>query len=193
MFVISLLHQGFNAYADQLNQAAQREWEKVAGRFEEIVFSQPLEQIANVIASALNVNSQEIPKSHRHAIEKAMEKARLLGWFGTASPTALSDLAARLYPLHPTILPVLIRTFRRFGQNERSLLVSYFQLNHLDCRRFPRTALTTASCTGCITFSITCEPTLVTGWPSRASAVIGALLIQSLKASRQRMNSTSRF
>jgi hypothetical protein len=39
LFVISLLHQGFNAYADHLNQPAQREWEKVAGRFEEIVFN----------------------------------------------------------------------------------------------------------------------------------------------------------
>ena len=51
LFVIGLLHQGFNAYADVLNQPAQREWEKIAGRFEEIVFNQPVEQIANLIAS----------------------------------------------------------------------------------------------------------------------------------------------
>src|SRR6266446_2314598 len=37
-FLVCLLHQGFSAYADHLNQAAQREWEKVAGRLEEIVF-----------------------------------------------------------------------------------------------------------------------------------------------------------
>jgi hypothetical protein len=42
LFVVGLLHQGFSAYADHLSQTAQREWEKVAGRFDEIVFDQPL-------------------------------------------------------------------------------------------------------------------------------------------------------
>jgi len=121
LFVISLLHQGFNAYANHLNQSAQREWEKVAGRFEEIVFNQPVEQVANVIASALNVRTQEIPKAQSHELRQAMEQASALGWFGSAQAKSLSDLATQLYPLHPTVLPVLIRTFRRFGQNERSL------------------------------------------------------------------------
>lgn len=120
-FIISLLHQGFNAYADQLSQSAQREWEKVAGRFEEIVFNQPVEQIANVIASAINVTTQEIPKAQSHELTQAMERTLALGWFGSAPAKSLSDLATRLYPLHPTVLPVLIRAFRRFGQNERSL------------------------------------------------------------------------
>lgn len=65
LFVISLLHQGFNAYTEHLNQSAQREWEKVAGRFEEIVFNQPVEQVANVISSAINVRTQEIAKIGR--------------------------------------------------------------------------------------------------------------------------------
>jgi hypothetical protein len=121
LFVISLLHQGFNAYADHLNQSAQREWEKVAGRFEEIVFNQPVEQIANVIGSAINVRTQEIPKAQSHELRQAMERTVALGWFGSAPTKSLSDLATQLYPLHPTVLPVLIRTFRRFGQNERSL------------------------------------------------------------------------
>jgi hypothetical protein len=121
LFVVSLLHQGFNAYADQLNQSAQREWEKVAGRFEEIVFKQPVEQIANVIGSAINVSIQEIPKAQSQELKQAMERTVALGWFGSASAKYLMDLATRLYPLHPTVLPVLIRTFQRFGQNERSL------------------------------------------------------------------------
>ncbi len=120
-FVISLLHQGFNAYADYLNQPAQREWEKVAGRFEEIVFNQPVEQIANVIASAIGVTTREIPKAQSHELIQAMERSLDLGWFGSAPARSLFDLATRLYPLHPAVLPVLIRTFRRFGQNERSL------------------------------------------------------------------------
>lgn len=121
LFVLCMLHQGFNAYADQLNQSAQREWEKVAGRFEEIVFNQPIEQVGHLIASALNVQVDDIPKEQQSALRHAMQQAVQLGWFGAAQRTPLVDLAASLYPLHPTLLPVLIRVFKRFGQNERSL------------------------------------------------------------------------
>jgi hypothetical protein len=121
LFVLCLLHQGFNAYADQLNQSAQREWEKVAGRFEEIVFNQPVEQVGHLIASALNVQVDHVPKGQQTALRRSMQEAVELGWFGAAQSQPLVDLAARLYPLHPTLLPVLIRVFKRFGQNERSL------------------------------------------------------------------------
>ena len=121
LFIVSLLHQGFNAYADHLNQSAQREWEKVAGRFEEIVFNPPVEQAASIISSAINVRVQEIPKAQTNQLRWAMERTLGLGWLGSAPAKTLLDAAPQLYPLHPTVLPVLIRTFRRFGQNERSL------------------------------------------------------------------------
>ena len=41
---------------------AQREWEKVAGRFEEILFDQPLEQITHLIGAALNVAEEHVPR-----------------------------------------------------------------------------------------------------------------------------------
>jgi hypothetical protein len=121
LFVIGLLHQGFNAYADLLNQPAQREWEKIAGRFEEIVFNQPVEQIANLIASALNVSLQEVPRTQVQELNQAMARTIEIGWFGSSGRKGLLGCAPRLYPLHPMVLPVLIRVFRRFGQNERSL------------------------------------------------------------------------
>ncbi len=121
LFVICLLHQGFNAYSDLLSQSAQREWEKIAGRFEEIVFNQPIDQVANVIAAAINVRTREIPKTKSLELRQAMEQVMAQGWFGSSSTKSLLAVANRLYPLHPTVLPILIRTFRRFGQNERSL------------------------------------------------------------------------
>lgn len=121
LFVVSLLHQGFSAYADHLSQSAQREWEKVAGRFEEIVFDQPIEQVASVVASALDVRTRDVPEALADEMKQAMERSLALGWFGSAPVSGLLNLATCLFPLHPTVLPVLIRTFRRFGQNERSL------------------------------------------------------------------------
>jgi hypothetical protein len=121
LFIVCILHQGFNAYAEHLNQSAQREWEKVAGRFEEIVFNQPVEQVADVIASAINVSIRDVPGAQLHGLEQAISRTVGLGWFGSAPAKSLAKCAGRLYPLHPTVLPALIRIFRRFGQNERSL------------------------------------------------------------------------
>lgn len=123
LFCVGLLHQGFSAYADKLSDAGQREWEKVAGRFEELVFTQPLGQVATLISAALDLNPDASAlrgwKSDAH---QAMARAVELGLFGAAAPkTSLIQSAPSLYPLHPTVLPVLTRFFRRFGQNERSL------------------------------------------------------------------------
>jgi hypothetical protein len=54
--------KGFSAYAEQLSQVAQKEWEKVAGRFEELLFNQPLEQTATLVAHALNVRTAQLPR-----------------------------------------------------------------------------------------------------------------------------------
>jgi len=136
LFVIGLLHQGFNAYADQLNQSAQREWEKVAGRLEEIVFDQPVDQLGHLIASALNVRANLIPKAQSVSLRHAMRQAIDLGWFPAAQRGSLMELAPRLYPLHPTVLPVLIRVFRRFGQNQRSLFSFLFSNEPYGLRAF---------------------------------------------------------
>lgn len=122
LFVVGLLHQGFNAYADQLSQSAQKEWEKVAGRFEELLFNQPLEQTAGLVADALDINAHRLPRAIGGQARRDMTATLELGWYGAASAKKnLLDNAEGLYPLHPTVLPVLVKLFSRFGQNERSL------------------------------------------------------------------------
>ena len=120
--VLGLLHQGFAVYADKLSNSSQREWEKVAGRYEELVFNQPLNQVALLLANALQVKVDEMPRGWKTRAQQDMAEAVELGIFGSdAGKIALRDLAPALYPLHPTVLPILTKFFRRFGQNERSL------------------------------------------------------------------------
>ncbi|TAM79684.1 MAG: hypothetical protein EPN47_17960 [Acidobacteria bacterium] len=122
LFVVGLLHQGFNAYAEHLSQSAQKEWEKVAGRFDELVFNQPLEQTAKLIADALNIRTEELHRCVTAEMRRDMAALLDLGWYGAAfTRKSLLDIAPRLYPLHPSVIPVLIKLFSRFGQNERSL------------------------------------------------------------------------
>jgi hypothetical protein len=119
--VVGLLHQGFQAYAERLSQPAQKEWEKVAGRFEEILFNTALEHMTGLVADALGVRTQRLPRGAAEVLRRDMAWACESGWFGPLAPEGLPDCAPSLFPLHPTVIPVLVRFFSRFGQNERSL------------------------------------------------------------------------
>ena len=122
IFIVGLLHQGFQAYAEQLSLSAQREWEKVAGRYEEILFNQPLEQTASLVASALNIQRDKLPRGATRKLEEEMTRTVQLGWYGLdAVKHRLASVAPEIFPLHPTVIPVLVKLFSRFGQNERSL------------------------------------------------------------------------
>lgn len=123
LYTIGLLHQGFAEYAEKLTTTAQMEWAKVAERFSEITFSQPLGQVATLISAALalevDCNSLWGWKNRAtHDMSHAVE----LGMYGpNPGKSNLVKIAPTLYPLHATVIPVLTRFFRRFGQNERSL------------------------------------------------------------------------
>ncbi len=120
--VVGLLHQSVHAYSRQLPDVVRREWDKVAGRFEELLFDQPLEQTATLAAGALSLDLDRLPAGIPKAATKAMDETFRLNWFGpVADRTTLRSRAAALYPLHPTVLPVLIRFLARFGQHQRSL------------------------------------------------------------------------
>jgi hypothetical protein len=97
-------------------------WETVAGRFEELVFSQPLSQAATLVTAALELKETPVLRGWKTKSQEDMARAIELGLFGAgAHKTALGQLAPAMYPLHPIVLPILAKFFRRFGQNERSL------------------------------------------------------------------------
>ena len=118
LVVLGLLHQGFHAYAESLPSTMRQEWEKVAGRYGEITFEQPLSHVAALVTQALNIDQTLVPRDVNEAANAVQTATLKTGWYGTQTwvPSALD-----LYPLHPTVLPVLVRFFARFGQHERSL------------------------------------------------------------------------
>jgi len=119
--VIGLLHQGFQAYAERLPAATRHEWDKVAGRFDEIVFDQPLAHTAALISGALGLSTAQLPAAILDEARVAARATGSMGWLGGGTTSAAGMDASRIYPLHPALLPPLARFFARFGQNERSL------------------------------------------------------------------------
>jgi len=119
--LLGLLHQGFHAYAESLPSAVRHEWEKVAGRFDEIVFDQPLSHTAALVAGALNIDLRRVPDAVCAAAKRTAHAAASAGWIGSAKRNLEAFGSGRTYPVHPTVLPVAVRFFARFGQHERSL------------------------------------------------------------------------
>ena len=122
LVVLGILHQGFSAYAEKMDATDQREWDKIGGRFEELLFDQPLEQLVALVASAFRVKVDQLTPAIKRAARENMAKAIDLGWFGAVTNRqSLLDQAPSIFPLQPMLLPVLVKFFSRFGQNERSL------------------------------------------------------------------------
>jgi hypothetical protein len=121
-FVVTILHQGVSAYSMGLSKSQQREWEKIAGRFEEIIWHYPVEQSVLLAAKALNINKSGLNKSVLSQSRKDMQEALKIGWFGNGVDKGrLLSIAEGLYPVHPTVFPVLVKLFSSLGQNERTL------------------------------------------------------------------------
>jgi hypothetical protein len=144
--LVCLLHQGFSAYADALSNSNKREWEKIAGRLEEIRFQHPLDQIVLLLASALNVDMEKVDARHLKSLEGSMDSAIRLGWFGASSSrSTLRRHAPALFPIDPFVVPVLVRTFQRYGQNERSIFSFLFSYESLGLHAFASMALNAAT------------------------------------------------
>lgn len=121
--VVAFLHQHISAYAHGLGKGLSDDWEKVASRFEEIPFDEPVERYAHFAAHALDVSEQT--RKHLRLATKARSLYQtsadlaLLVPQGPADKTLLSK-AEHLYPLHPAVVVTMAVIAKRMGQSERS-------------------------------------------------------------------------
>lgn len=123
IFLVTILHQAFDRYVERLGRARKEEWTKVQGRFEDIAFQEPIDQLIWVLSRAIEHRGSE---PHREALRKhGMRLARQaweLNLIAHAGKRAEEmEVLAACAPLHPTIALLLGHLFRRIGQNERSL------------------------------------------------------------------------
>ena len=114
LFLITILHQAFEQYANKTAKSQREEWAKIQGRFEDIAFVEPADQVLRLIGSAIERTS------------KSKEGDLLPPIEDTLTPNQLADdkfreLLRNCLPLHPTVALVIGSIFRRFAQNERSL------------------------------------------------------------------------
>ena len=114
LLLLTILHQAFEQYANKLAKSQQEEWAKVQGRFEDIAFVEPTEQILRLIGSAIEITSEGKKENFALPSELELTPSQL-------NNDEFSELIRNCLPLHPIVALVIDSIFRRFAQNERSL------------------------------------------------------------------------
>ena len=98
------------------------EWAKVQGRFEDIAFQEPLEQLLLLIGEAIQHSPCAVIQGlGRHARKLANQAWRLGMAPSGLNQSEFTGLMSRCAPLHPVTALALARLCKKFGQNQRSL------------------------------------------------------------------------
>lgn len=116
--LFTAVHQNFDAYSVALNSTQKQEWTKVKGRFKEITFNEPVEQL--LFLASEHLNERLVAKEHEKAINKANTLFLKSNAFNFNSEY-LKEIANKLYPLDLFSACVLTLSLQKYGQNERSL------------------------------------------------------------------------
>ena len=117
ILLLTTLHQNFSAYARGLSEQQANEWTKVKGRFKEIPFVEPIEQL-------LFLASQQLQKE---SIDSSIAMAQMKRLSALAKETHFISedfkvqTAFQLYPLDVFSAYAITSAIQRYGQNERSL------------------------------------------------------------------------
>lgn len=112
ILLLTTLHQNFSSYAKGLTESQRNEWIKVKGRFKEITFVEPIEQIL-YLASSMNK-----PKGRQTQLKHLYQLALDTKF---VSSSFAYETAQNLYPLDPFSAFSITSAIQRYGQNERSL------------------------------------------------------------------------
>jgi hypothetical protein len=118
VYFLITLHQSFTSYGSKLSSQEKLEWEKVKGRFTDLLFNEPVEQL--LFFAGKRLEQFAIPKTldkRFDALEKHILDSNLVG--GNLKQN--SELKDALYPLDWLSANVLVKSLQRYGQNERSL------------------------------------------------------------------------
>lgn len=117
VILITTLHQNFGSYAYKLTETQRNEWLKVKGRFKELVFAEPVEQLLYLAAESLTKSRIMTDDAKENFLEvfSLAKKNRII------SESLTVKTSKMLYPLDAVSASCLTLAIQRYGQNERTL------------------------------------------------------------------------
>lgn len=133
--LITTVHQSLESYAYSLTNTQKQEWIKVKGRFREITFNEPVEQLLFLASEYVAENFKS--NSSNKEIEKCLKLTTDTKAFNF-NTNFLKDIAFKLYPLDILSANILTLALQRYGQNERSLFSFLESSDHTGLAKFDK-------------------------------------------------------
>lgn len=117
VILLTTLHQNFSTYANRLSETQKNEWSKVKGRFKEIVFVEPVEQLLFLASKQLG-GSKRLESRDKKRVSSLLKLAQD---YRIISLDIKQGTIERLFPLDAISSACLTLGIQRYGQNERTL------------------------------------------------------------------------
>lgn len=133
IILITTVHQSLESYAYSLSKTQQQEWTKVKGRFREITFNEPVEQLLFLASEYVAEHFES--KTSKSEIEKCLKLTTETKAFNF-NKDFLKEIASKLYPLDILSANILTLSLQRYGQNERSLFSFLESSDHTGLAKF---------------------------------------------------------
>jgi ABC-type dipeptide/oligopeptide/nickel transport system ATPase subunit len=134
IILLTAVHQNFDAYAFALSNAQKQEWTKVKGRFREITFNEPVEQLLFLAAEHLKQNNAD--KKTESEIKSALSIARKSKAFNINDYA--TEVSSKLFPIDLIAANILTLSLQKYGQNERSLFSFLESTDHTGINSFDK-------------------------------------------------------
>jgi hypothetical protein len=133
IFLITTIHQSFESYAYGLTATQRQEWTKVKGRFRDITFNEPVDQLLFLAAEHIE-NSTGFNQKDEFLTKSLtlFQKSKAF----TFSETYATTINSKIYPLDIFAANVLTLSLQKYGQNERSLFSFLESTDHTSLSKF---------------------------------------------------------
>jgi hypothetical protein len=116
IILVTTVHQNFEEYAYSVNASQKNEWIKIKGRFREITFNEPVDQLLYLASKRLK-SSKEIKNKDLDYLNDLMIKSKCF----QINPQFLVEISENLFPLDIFSANIITGALQKYGQNERSL------------------------------------------------------------------------
>lgn len=131
--LITTVHQSFESYAYSLTSTQKQEWTKVKGRFREITFNEPVEQLLYLASEYVSQNFEN--KSSKVQVDKCLKLSAASKAFNF-NKDFLNEISTKLFPLDILSANVLTLSLQRYAQNERSLFSFLESTDHTGLTKY---------------------------------------------------------
>ena len=116
IILITTVHQNFEEYAYSSNNTPQNEWIKIKGRFREITFNEPVDQLLYLAAKRIKNKTEINIKDILHLNDLILETKCF-----PLNPAFINEISNNLFPLDIFAANIITTALQKYGQNERSL------------------------------------------------------------------------